>query len=260
MRHTATKSIRAAVSSTSDGVDLGAGGNVLVGALAQHAADPAGHAVDFRLQRIGDVGADRGQLPAPSGIVAQVEFGPQAAHAVMKGLELLGDIVELAAPDIGAQAGREEGQIVQRDGDGNAVGRRGDANFIVGGRHLDGEADDLPWRGQPLHHQRQRERQQLRRLQRGNVERRASPRRSGNRETPAWLGQPAAEGFQRLAGLQHRADRQQILDDIGRADTGQRTLLVVAGHRRGDLDDRIRRGELELADRGFEAGGRCRSA
>ena len=89
----------------------------------------------------------------------------------MQDFQLLGDIVELAAPDIRAQAGREEGEIVQRDGDGNAVGRGGDADFIVGRRHLDGEADDLPGRGQPLHDQRQRERQQLRRLQRGNVER-----------------------------------------------------------------------------------------
>ncbi len=31
-------------------IDLGAGGNVLVGALAQDTADPAGHAVDLRLQ------------------------------------------------------------------------------------------------------------------------------------------------------------------------------------------------------------------
>ena len=49
-----------------------------------------------------------GQLPAPRGIVAQIEFGPQAAHAVMQGFQLLGDIVEMAAPDIRPQAGREE--------------------------------------------------------------------------------------------------------------------------------------------------------
>src|ERR1700731_618899 len=36
-----------------------------------------------------------------------------------------------------------------------------------------GEADDLPRRGQPLHHQRQRERQQLRRLQGRYAERNA---------------------------------------------------------------------------------------
>ena len=46
-------------------------------------------------------------MPAPRGIVAQVEFGPQAAHAVMQGFQLLAYIVEMAAPDIGAQAGRE---------------------------------------------------------------------------------------------------------------------------------------------------------
>ena len=118
-------------------VDLRRGGDVLVGALAQDAADPAGHALDFRLQRVGDVDADRRQLAAPRGIVAQVEFGAQAAHAVMQDLQLLADIVELAAPDVGAQAGREEREIVQRDRDGDAVGRGGDANFIVGRRHLD---------------------------------------------------------------------------------------------------------------------------
>ena len=62
---------------------------------------------------------------------------------------------------------------MQRDRDGDAVGRRGHAKLVVGCRHLDGETDDLPRRGQPLHDQRQRERQQLRRLQRGNVQRRA---------------------------------------------------------------------------------------
>ena len=78
---------------------------------------------------------------------------------------MLGDVVEMAALDVRPQAGRDEGQIVQRDGDGDAVGRRGDADFVVGRGHLDGKADDLPRRGQPLHDQRQRERQQLRRLQ-----------------------------------------------------------------------------------------------
>ena len=53
------------------------------------------------------------------------------------------------------------------------------------------------------------------------------------------------------------ADRQQILDDIGRADAGQRPLPVVARDRRGDLDDRFGRGELEFAGRGFEAGRRA---
>ena len=103
--------------------------------------------------------------------VAQIEFGPQAAHAVMEGLELLGDIVEMAALDIHPQGGRQAGQIVQRDGDGNSVRGRGDADFIVGRGHLDGEADDLPRRAEPLHDQRQREGQHLRGLQHRNVER-----------------------------------------------------------------------------------------
>ncbi len=36
-------------------------------------------------------------------IVAQIEFGAQAAHAVMQRLEMLGDVVEMAALDIGPQ-------------------------------------------------------------------------------------------------------------------------------------------------------------
>ena len=74
---------------------------------------------------------------------------------------------------------------MQRHGDGDAIGRGGDADLVVGGRDLDGEADDLPRRRQPLHHQRQRERQHLRRLQGGNVERGASPRRSATPRTSA---------------------------------------------------------------------------
>ena len=72
----------------------------------------------------------------------------------MKGFEMLGDTVEMAALDIRPQSDRKEGQIVQRDGDGDAIGGGGNADFVVGGGHLDGKADDLPWRGQPLHHQR----------------------------------------------------------------------------------------------------------
>ncbi len=153
------------------GVDLGSDGNILVGALPQETPDPAGHAVDFRLQGVGNVGSDRRQLLAPRGIVAKIQFGPQAAHAVMQALELLGDVVEMAALDIRSQAGGEEAQIVQGYGDGDAIGRSGNTDFIVGSGHLDGEPDDLPRRGQPLHDQRQRERQRLRRLQGGNVER-----------------------------------------------------------------------------------------
>ena len=89
----------------------------------------------------------------------------------MEGFELFGHMVELPAPDVGAQAGRQEGQIVQRDGNGNAIRRRRHADFVVGGRHLQREPDDLPGCGQPLHNQRKRVRQQQRRLQRGYVER-----------------------------------------------------------------------------------------
>ena len=89
----------------------------------------------------------------------------------MERLELFGNVVELPAPDVGAQAGRKKVQIMQRDGDCNPVGRRGNSDFVVGGRHPDREANDLPRRNQPLHDQRKRKWQQLRGLQRGHVER-----------------------------------------------------------------------------------------
>ena len=76
-------------------------------------------------------------------------------------------------------------------------------------------------------------------------------RSANSAKTRRNVGKPSVEGFQRLAGLQNRADRQQILDHLGRTDAGQRALLVAV-HRRGDLADRIRRGALELADRRFE--------
>ena len=82
---------------------------------------------------------------------------------------------------------------------------------------------------QPLHDQRQRERQQLRRLQRGNVERGADRGDLRIREDPQEARQPAAERVERFAGLQHRADRQQVLDHVRRTDAGQRALLVAAG-------------------------------
>ena len=143
---------------------------------------------------------------------------------------------------------------MQRDGDGNAVRRGGNADFIVGRGHLDGQADDLPRRGQPLHHHRQRERQQLRGLQRRNVEARAYRGDLRIREYAQQTGKPAVEGIECFAGLQHRADRQHILDHLGRTDTGQRALMVAVGHRRGDLEDRIRRRVLKLADGYLEIG------
>ena len=79
----------------------------------------------------------------------------------------------------------------------------------------------------------------------------------GIREDPHLAGKPAAERIHRLARPQNRADRQQILDDIGRADAGQRPMPVVARRRRGDLDDRFGCGELEFAGRGLEACGRA---
>ena len=85
-----------------------------------------------------------------------------------------------------------------------------------------------------------------------------SPTRSGNPpKTRNWLGSRLAQRIQRFARPQHRADRQQVLDHIGRTDAGQRALLVVARHRRRDLDDRLGRGELEFARGGFETGRRA---
>ena len=170
---------------------------------------------------------------------------------------MLGDAVEMSALDIGPQLDREERQIVQRDGDGDAIGGGGNADFVVRPGHLDGQADDLPWRGQPLHHQRQRERQQLRRLQGGEVERSAYHHDLLIRKHPQVAGKPAAEGVERFAGLQDERDRQQIRDHIGRTDAGQRALLVAALHRRGNLEDCISGCELQFADRRFEIGRRA---
>ena len=78
----------------------------------------------------------------------------------------------------------------------------------------------------------------------------------GSAEFRKFAGKPAAEAVQCFAGLQDRADRQHILDHIGRTDAGQRARLVAAAHRRGNLEDRIRRGELEFADRSLKTGRR----
>ena len=89
------------------GVDLGAGGDILVGALAQDTADPAGHALDLRLQRVGNLGADRRELAAPgrNRCAGRVRCaGPRTPSCSV--FRLLADVVEMAAPDVGAQAGR----------------------------------------------------------------------------------------------------------------------------------------------------------
>ncbi len=49
------------------------------------------------------------------------------------------------------------------------------------------------------------------------------------RESPQEFRKPIVEGIQRFAALQNRADRQQILDHLGRTDARQRALLVAAG-------------------------------
>ena len=233
-------------------VYLGGRRNILVGTLTQDAADAARHAVDFGLQRIGNVGADRRQLLAPIGIVAQVEFGTQAAYAVMQDLQLFADTVELAAPYVRAQAGRQKREIVQRQRNGNAKGCRSHAKFVVGCRHLDGEADNLPGGPQPLHDQRQRERHKLRSLQRGSVERFCHRHDLGVGKGPQLTRKPAAQRVHRLARAQDRPDRQQVFDDVWRADTGKRTLPVIGRDRR-DVEDCLGDSHLESARTGFQS-------
>src|ERR1700737_5572689 len=82
-------------------VEPGTGGNILVGTLTQETSDAAGHAVDFRLQSVGNIGPDRRQLFAPHRIVAEVKFGPQAAYAIVKGFEMLGDVMKMPALYLG---------------------------------------------------------------------------------------------------------------------------------------------------------------
>ena len=97
--------------------------NVLVSALTQDAPDAARHAVDLRLQGVGDVGPDRGKLLAPVRIVPQVELGPQPSHGVMERFQMIADIAKLAAADFLSQIIREAKHIVQRQADRDAVGR-----------------------------------------------------------------------------------------------------------------------------------------
>jgi hypothetical protein len=65
---------------------------------------------------------------------------------------MLGDFAKAAALDVDPQGCRQTIQIMQGNGDGDAVGRRGDAHLVVGSSHPYRQTNDLPWRRQPLHH------------------------------------------------------------------------------------------------------------
>lgn len=161
-------------------------------------------------------------------LVAKIKFGPQAAHAVVKHFQVLGHVFEMPAPDIRPQGGSRTRKVVQRHRDGNAIGRRSNAKFIVGGGHPDGKADDLPGRGQPPHHERKRKRQQLRHLQRGNVERGSHRGNLLLAKNPKKTWNAAVDRLECLPRLQDQSDRMQILNGFRRAYSGERAPLVAA--------------------------------
>ena len=107
-------------------------------------------------------------------------------------------LVEMAAPDVGAQLVDHAGKIVERHRHGDAERRAGDAAFLVGADDVDGKADDLPRRRQPLHDQRQRDRQHRRLLQGGNVERGCHRRDLRIGESARDTRQPGAERVERF--------------------------------------------------------------
>ena len=71
----------------------------------------------------------------------------------MNRLEMFGDVFEMTALDIGAQIAADPREIVNRHRHCDAIGRAGNTQFVVGCGNRDGEADDLPRRGEPRHHQ-----------------------------------------------------------------------------------------------------------
>ena len=96
------------------------------------------------------------------------------------------------------------GQIVQGDRDGRTIGRCRDSDLVVGRGDLDGEANDLPRRGHALDHHRQRERQHLRGLEHGDIER-------SRHRSDLGIAEGAQEARQlfieRAHGLANRQDR-----------------------------------------------------
>ena len=89
----------------------------------------------------------------------------------------------------------------------------------------------------------------MRGLQRRNIERGDDGTDLGIAEHTQDAGKPAAKPIQGLAGLQQRTDRKQVFHDLGRTDAGQRALHVASGHGGRYSQNRICRGELQLADR-----------
>jgi len=93
----------------------------------------------------------------------------------------------------------------------------------------------------------------LRRLQRGNIERRPHGGDLLIAEDTHEAWKPAAERVDRFAGLQDRSDLKQILDHGRWAYPGERPSVGAAPWR-GNFKDRICRGELKFPRRGFDPG------
>ena len=134
---------------------------------------------------------------------------------------------------------------MQRDGDGDAIGRGGDADLIVGCRHLDGQADDLPWRGQPLHRPATARTAAAAASAATGTLSAAPPRRSGLREDPQIARQPSVERVHALRGP--AAPRRSAAGPRSRPGgrRGPARAACRRRHRHGKLDDRIGRGALE---------------
>ena len=98
----------------------------------------------------------RGERAAPGTVDRQFELGAQAARGVVDGLEQRADRDALAAAQVGAQLADQAFEFGEHDGDGDAVGRFGDARGDIGAGGLDAEPDQLPRRRQPAHHDQQR--------------------------------------------------------------------------------------------------------
>ena len=146
---------------------------------------------------------------------------------------------------------------MQRDGDGHAVGRRRDADFVVGCRHPDGETDDLPRRGQPLHHQRQRERQNCGVCSVGTLSASTANSICASAKLRIDIGSrpPSPSSASRACSTDPIGSRSSIT--LGATDAGQRALVVTAGWR-GDPEDRICDGEPAACGPPLRAAGRRR--
>ena len=115
-----------------------------------------GAELDLRPQRDRELAADRGERARPGRIDRQIDLGAQAARRIVDVLEQVGLLHRLAAPQVGVEPAHQPLELGQHDGDRRRVGRLGDAVGKIAVRRLDGEADQLPGRGEPAEHQHQR--------------------------------------------------------------------------------------------------------